>query len=426
MIVYPVRRSVTPFMWFVAALLGLYVATLGFFWLFASPTLLDMQIMAAVLGAAIAFVGITGFVAYRRRWIYRIPRVGTVVLAAYLLAAILILVIVWITAELLFINPYDAVLVSILMLFASGIVATIGYMQSAALSEKLESLTGAAELLAMGRYHVRVEIDDNDELSRLAEVFNAMASKLESADRKERQLDGLRRDLTAWIGYDLRVPLLSTRAMVESIAEGLVADPDMLSRYIRIARRDINALSDLIDDLFDMAQLDITGIRLERTLTDIGDLIDATVETLAHAAEQKHITLTGRCAAGIPPIGVDVRQISRVLNNLVGDAIHRVPKGGSVRINAYPARNGALIEITDTYEGLRPEDVATTFKLFFGDDDVRSQTQESVRLRLALADAIVRAHGSQIRPQRIGDQGLRLVFALTQDGASSSPTTRGM
>ena len=426
MIIYPVRRSVTPFMWFVAALLGVYLATLAFFWWFALPTVLDFQIMAALLGGGIAIVGITGFVAYRMRYIYRVPRVGTVVLAGYLLAAGLILVIMGISAGLLFIHSYDALLVVILMLFASGVVASIGYMQSAAITEKLASLAGAAELLAMGRYHVRVEIDDNDELSRLAEVFNAMAAKLEAADRKEHQLDRLRRDLTAWIGYDLRVPLLSARTMVESIAEGLVTDPEMHDRYLRIARRDVNALSDLIDDLYDMAQLDITGIRLERTPAHIDELIENTLAMLRHAAEQKNITLTSRCDPSIPPIAMDVRQISRVLNNLVGDALHRVPKGGVVKVNAYPARNGALIEITDTFEGLRSEDADTIFKLFFGEEDVRGQTQETVRLRLALADAVVRAHGSQIRPQRLGTQGLRLVFALTQDGAIVSPGARGM
>lgn len=426
MIVYPVRRSITPFMWFTAALLGLYITTLTFFWWFALPTSLDFQIMATLLGVGVAVVGVTGFVAYRLRYIYRIPRVGTVVLVGYLLAAGLILVIMWGAATLLFIHSYDALLITILMLFASGVVASIGYMQSAAITEKLASLTGAAEALAMGRYHVRVEINDNDELSRLAAVFNAMAAKLETADRKERQLDRLRRDLTAWIGYDLRVPLLSSRTMVESIAEGLVTDPDMFNRYLRIAQRDINALSDLIDDLYDLAQLDVTGIRLERTPAHIDALIEATVDALRHIAEQKNITLTCRCAPNIPPIPIDVRQINRVLNNLVGDALHRVPKGGSVKINAYPTRNGALIEITDTFEGLRPEDADAIFKLFFGEEDVRSQTNETVRLRLALADAVVRAHGSQIRPQRLGTQGLRLVFALTHDGVSVSPSARGM
>jgi signal transduction histidine kinase len=426
MIIYPVRRAVTSFVWFVAALVGLYGVTLAFFWWFALPTLLDFQIMTALLGGGVLIVGAAGFVAYHMRYIYRVPRVGAVVLAGYLLAAGLILVMMWVAGSLLFIHPYDALLVVILMLFAAGVVAAIGYIQSAAITDKLASLTNAAESLAMGRYHVRVEIDDNDELSRLAAVFNAMAARLESADRKEHQLNHLRRDLMAWIGYDLRVPLLSARTTIGGIAEGLATEPERVKPYLRTARRDITALSDLIDDLYDMAQLDINGIHLQRTPAHIDELIEDAVATLLHTAEQKNITLTSRCMPGIPLIAVDVRQISRVLTNLVEDAIQRVPKGGSVKINAYPARNGALIEIIDTFEGLRPEDADAIFKLFFGDEDVRGQAQATVRLRLALADAIVRAHGSQIHPQRLGVQGLRLVFTLAQDGDIGNLNARGM
>jgi len=426
MIVYPIRRSITPFMWFAAALVGLYIVTLVLFWIIVHPTIIDLRIMAAVLGIAIAAAGIIGFFSYRLRWIYRIPRVPNVVLATFVTAGVFSLIIIWMAARLLFIDTYDAVLIGVLMIFVAGIVIALGYVQSSVLSEKIEALSGAAEAMAMGRYHVRVELENDDEFARLAAVFNAMSARLEAADRKERQLEQLRRDLTAWIAYDLRVPLLSARTMVESIAEGLVTDPEMFNRYMRIARRDINVLSDLIDDLNDMAQVDIAGIRLERTEAHIGDLIETTIEELAQTAAQKDVRLTARCEPNIPPVSIDVRQISRVLNNLVGDAIQRVPKGGAVKLNAYPERSGALIEITDIYEGTRPEDIMTTFKLFFGEDDVRSQTQETVRLRLALADAIVRAHGSQIRPQRLGEQGVRLVFAVTKDGAGGSPSKRGM
>ena len=70
MIVYPVRRAVTSFIWFVAALVGLYGVTLAFFWWFALPTILDFQIMTALLGGGVLMVGAAGFVAYRMRYIY--------------------------------------------------------------------------------------------------------------------------------------------------------------------------------------------------------------------------------------------------------------------------------------------------------------------------------------------------------------------
>jgi signal transduction histidine kinase len=426
MIVYPSRRALTPFFVFIAILVGLYLVTLAIFWILARPTTLDLQIMTVVLAAAIAGVGVIGFIAFRLGWIHRMTRINDVILATYVLASLSALFIVWISARLLFIETYDVFVVTILMLFGGGVVVAFGYLQSSILAEKVAALSAAAEALALGRYHVRVEIEENDELIRLAGILNAMAAKLERADQRERQLSRLRRDLNAWIAYDLRVPMLSALTVVDSIAEGLVTDPDMFKRYLHIARRDLNALSNLIDDLNDMTQADITGIRLERAPTRLCDLIESTIEELTSVAAQKEVTLTSRCEANIPPVSIDARQINRVLNNLVGDAIQRVPRGGSVKLNAYPARSGALIEITDTYTGMRPEDVAAAIKLFFGEEDVRSQAEETARLRLALADVIVRAHGSQIRPQRLGDRGMRLVFALTQDGAATNPLTRRM
>lgn len=144
-------------------------------------------------------------------------------------------------------------------------------------------------------------------------------------------------------------------------------------------------------------------------------------------AQQKKVALTSRCAVEVPDrAAIDMRQMTRVANNLVsGTRSIGSPKGGSVRIERVshaamaPSSRDQL-----TFEGARPEDIATTLKLFFGDEDVRSQANETTRLRLALADAVVRAHGSEIRPQRIGDQGLRLVFALTEDGDRATPAQR--
>ncbi len=91
-----------------------------------------------------------------------------------------------------------------------------------------------------------------------------MADRLQEADRKQRELDILRRDLIAWVGHDLRTPLASTRVIVEALADGVVEDPATAQRYLRTAQRDIQSLTLLIDDLFDLAQMDAGGLKLER------------------------------------------------------------------------------------------------------------------------------------------------------------------
>ncbi|MBO9394908.1 HAMP domain-containing sensor histidine kinase [Caldilinea sp.] len=425
MIIYPVRRSLTPFMWFVVLLIGLYGATLFVFWWLVRPTLFDLRLLAIVLGGAAGLIGAGGFLAHRLGWLQRIPHAGGAMFAGFLLAALLPLPFVWGATQLLFIEAYDALVAMTLMFFAAGVVVALGFLQTALFVEKLDALTGAVEHLRMGRYHVRAEIDDGSELARYADALAALAARLEATDRKERQLERMRRNLIAWIGYDLRVPLVAARAGLENVVEGPAVDPETSRRYLQMAWRNLNALSDLIDDLYDMAQLDIGGIHLERTEASICALVETTIAELSPIAAQKGVTLTHRCDPDTPPLLIDARQIGRVLNNLVSDAIQRTPKGGSVKLNIHPSRHNVLIEITDMANRNSSEDLRTLFKLLFSEDDARSLSKETPRLRLAMADAIVRAHGSQIHPQRLGDQGLRLVFALARADVVN-PLIRGM
>ncbi len=93
-------------------------------------------------------------------------------------------------------------------------------------------------------------------------AFNDMAAQLEDAAWKRQEVEQLRRDLIAWAGHDLRTPLASVRAIVEALADGVVEDPATTQRYLRTAQRDIRSLSLLIDDLFEMSQLDAGGLEL--------------------------------------------------------------------------------------------------------------------------------------------------------------------
>ena len=107
---------------------------------------------------------------------------------------------------------------------------------------------------------------------------------MEATAEKQRELERLRRDLIAWVGHDLRTPLSSIRAIVEALADRMVDDPATVERYLRTARQDINSLSLLIDDLFEMAQLDAGGLPLDRAPNSIADLVSDTIESFSALA----------------------------------------------------------------------------------------------------------------------------------------------
>lgn len=426
MTIYPVQRHYRALVWFAGSIAVAALLILGWFWLAVHPAAREWWLMATGLASMGLLTGVIGFFAYRVGWIQRLPRIGSTVLAGYALAAVVVCLTVGWIVGLFFVDAYDRLLIIMVMFFAMVLMLALGYLHATAISARVEALTGAADALRLGRFQARVELDGEDQLAQLAHTFNAMADKVEAVDRKERQLNAVRSDLLGWIGGDLRVPLSSTRGIVEALAEGVVDNPETYLRYLRTARRNINILSDLLDDLVDLAQLDTEGIVLDRHPAQIDRLIADTVETLAPSAAEKGVLLSGAAAPGVQSVSIDARQIGRVLNNLATQALRRTPQGGLVKINAYPTREGVLFEVVDYFEGERPEDMTQLLELFLAEDDVRRRGSKVAPLGMAMASAIVEAHGGRIRAERNGGKGLRLVFILSEGETVASQIARGM
>jgi len=223
-----------------------------------------------------------------------------------------------------------------------------------------------------------------------------MADQLRTAAQKQQELDHMRRDLIAWVGHDLQTPLASIRAIVEALADGVVDDPETASRYLHTAQRDIRSLSLLIDDLFQMAQLDAGGMPLEREPGSLSDLISDTLESFRELAARQGVRLDGSAEPGVDPVVMDVQRIGRVLNNLVGNALRHTPPGGWVQVCATRSTSGARVEVSDSGEGIAPEDLPHIFDRFYRGEKSRSRRKGGAGLGLAIAQGIVEAHGGTI------------------------------
>src|SRR5687767_14409726 len=131
----------------------------------------------------------------------------------------------------------------------------------------------------------------------------------------------MRRDLIAWVSHDLQTPLTSMRAILEALADGVVDEPEMVKRYLFTAQRDVMSLSALIDDLFQMSQLDAGGFPLHRAQASLSDLISDTLESFSQLARQQAVNLEGKVESHVDPVSMDTQAIGRVLNNLISNAL---------------------------------------------------------------------------------------------------------
>jgi signal transduction histidine kinase len=312
----------------------------------------------------------------------------------------------------MFASQHDLLLATVLLLFAGGIAMSLGYFFSAALTGEILILNQAAKEIAQGNLNVRVPVTGRNEMAELAHSFNEMAEQLEAAARKQRELDTLRRDLVAWVGHDLRTPLTSIRVLLEALADGVVDDPTTVQRYLQTAQRQIRSLSVLIDDLFEMAELDAGGLGLEQHPNSISDLVSDTLESFSALAAQQGVTLVGSVEPGIDPVSMDAGKIGRVLANLVSNALKHTPAGGTVQMLALGVAEGVQVEVRDTGEGINPRDLPRIFDQFYRGEKSRSRDTGGSGLGLAIAKGIVEAHGGRVGVESSPSEGTRFFFTL--------------
>jgi signal transduction histidine kinase len=254
-----------------------------------------------------------------------------------------------------------------------------------------------------------------------------MAAQLAAAAAERQRQELARRDLIAAISHDLRTPLASLRVMTEALADGLVDDPTTTARYLSTMRSQIGHLSGLIDDLFELAQIDAGALRLELQHISLDDLISDALEGLRPQASARGVELHGEVTPKVGRVLAAPQKIERVLYNLVTNAIRHTPGDGVVTIRAMPeappadaapASGGSFIvvEVADTGEGIAPADLPRIFDRFYRGEKSRSRATGGAGLGLAIARGIVEAHGGRIWAESNSGQGARIRFTLPASG----------
>jgi signal transduction histidine kinase len=299
-----------------------------------------------------------------------------------------------------------------LLVFAAGMAMVLGYFYSSALAGRISDVQAAARHLADGDLSTRILVSGTDEVASLAATFNQMAGQLQEAAEKQKEVDRLRSDLIAWVGHDLQTPLASVRAILEALADGMVDDPEAVQRYLKTAQRDIRSLSLLIEDLFQMAQLDAGGLQLDLAPNSLSDLISDTLESFSELAMRQGVSLEGMADPDVDPVRMDAARIGRVLNNLVSNALRHTPAQGRVEVMARRNGHGVEVIVSDSGEGIQPQDIPHMFDQFYRGEKSRSRATGGAGLGLAIARGIVRAHGGEIRVESQQGTGTRFIFSL--------------
>jgi signal transduction histidine kinase len=299
-------------------------------------------------------------------------------------------------------------------MFAAIIATTFGVFAAASVTNGLRQLAQTAQTIAAGDLSARVEVTGRDEVAQVSRVFNEMAAQLQETEAQRAELEQMRRDFIAWTSHDLRTPLTSIRAMVEALHDGVVDDPATVQRYYQTIRGDVIALNSLIDDLFEMAQLDAGGLALEKQPYAFGDLVSDALESFRALAQQRGIDLQAVVADDVGQVRLNAPKIGRVLANLISNGLRYTPEGGLVKVTAISIPNAIQVTIQDSGPGFHPDDLPRIFEQFYRGEQARSRSTGRAGLGLAIARGIVEAHNGRIWAENAADGGAVVGFTLPE------------
>ncbi len=381
-----------------AVAVGLLVAQL-----LIQPSARDLRALAAYMSLS-GVVTLLGGVAGVRA----ADRAGALSLRAKiavsgLIGALVGLINVFIVSQLMFVSTaHDLRLLLALIVVSAMISLGFSMWVASTVTHRLDEVTGGVRTLSLGRYDSRVEPIGHDEVARLASDVNTLAHRLQAAEAQRVALEQERRDFTIAISHDLRTPLASIRAMAEALDDGVVASAQEVRRYHSAIRREVERLGRMIDDLFQLSQMDAGSLQLNRQPIALEDVAAEVVDAMQAQASARGVSLSLQAAEDVPVVPLDGALLERAIRNLVSNALEYTPAGGAVTVSVERDGGWLALHVRDTGQGIRPDDLPRVWDRFFRAERSRSRSSESsdgAGLGLAIVRGIAEAHGGAVRVQ---------------------------
>jgi len=260
----------------------------------------------------------------------------------------------------------------------------------------------AARAVADGNLETRIPTEGPQDLRRLAESFNEMATSLERSDRE-------RRDMLADVAHELRTPLSVIRGRLEGIVDGVYPESDA---PVSTALEQTYLLERLVDDLRLLTLAESRQLHFESKPVNLGNLAAHVTDLFQAEAREKNISLTlGRSSENLTATA-DAQRTEQVIANLVSNALRYVPEGGRVWVEITADETAVNLSVNDDGKGIPEADLPFIFDRFWRKDKSRSRISGGTGLGLAIAKQLIEAQGGKISAQNLPEGGLRVTMEL--------------
>ncbi|MEY2583715.1 MAG: hypothetical protein QOE09_3564 [Ilumatobacteraceae bacterium] len=345
--------------------------------------------LMAILGAPALITAV--LVPFLGKWVSARTSVAGTALLVGLCSLTLGAVTTSAASNAMFLSTHDYRLFLVVLLLSSGIALAVGSQLTRPLSLDIARLGDVAERVAAGDFTARTGVSRRDEIGRTARAVDSMVVTLDDAAEQRARNASARQLLFTSIGHDLRSPLAAMRAAVESLQDGVAPDPE---RYLDIIGGQLDNVEVLLDQLVEYARIESGHNSSERTTVSIAELAHEAVEALSPVAHRRDVKVELE-SDGPAVVLASTTDMSRVLRNLLDNAIRHSPTGKTVEV---AVRSGPEVEVAvhDQGPGFPAEFREHAFEPFTRADPARNTRNGHSGLGLAIARALVESHGGRI------------------------------
>lgn len=280
----------------------------------------------------------------------------------------------------------------------------LGTILSRTITRPIRELTKVTHEMTDGKFGQQVVVRSKDEIGELASSFNKMNNDL------ARSLN-LRKQMTADIAHELRTPLSLIIGHAEAVHDGVLAPS---KENFEIIREEADRLEQLVNDLRTLSLADAGELSMEFQPININKLLSDIQSHYMIQFNQKRITLDLETDPGILQFqaNLDPTRFSRVITNVLENALRYTPEAGNVVIAINQSGNNVVISIHDSGKGVTAEEADHLFDRFYRADASRTRDEGGSGLGLAIAKSIVEMHQGKIWAESEVGKGMKIFIQL--------------
>jgi len=249
------------------------------------------------------------------------------------------------------------------------------------------------------------------EMTRLEESRNQLLLREQAARAAAEDASRLKDQFLAIVSHELRTPLNAVLGWAEMLSRRAPEGP-LRDRAIRGISEGARRQARLIEDLLDVASIASGKMRLDRTLVDLGDVVNDALLIAQPAATAKQIRLSFEREAWTPRIFGDRVRLEQIASNLIANAVKFTPDGGSVDVRMRRAGDHAELVFSDSGQGIAAEFLPWVFEPFRQADESTTRMHSGLGLGLSIVKSLVEAHNGRVRVHSAGE-GLGSTFVVT-------------